>query len=199
MEEKSFEIRFGVTLAIFAAVLSINELFSGHYGDDELQLSNEKSSAYLWYQAKGIKESLSEGQKDLVDALLKGGAIKAEATASMEQLSKDLQAAAHRYKKEKKEIMVGSKSLDPKDWAQDVDGKLGQVVGAKEIETQLEKLGAAGDRFDLATLALQLCLVMGAIGLTMGDKKLKNFLYGTMVVLGIVGSLVMGTALHLVL
>jgi hypothetical protein len=54
----SFEIKCGVVIALFAALMSISDLFAGKYGDDEILLTNEKASAYLWYQSKSIKETL---------------------------------------------------------------------------------------------------------------------------------------------
>jgi hypothetical protein len=69
-KRKRYEIVFGLVVAVFAAVLGINELASGKYGDDELKLESEKSGAYLWYQSKGIKQSLAEGQRDLLKIVL---------------------------------------------------------------------------------------------------------------------------------
>jgi len=187
MEETRFEIRFGVTLAVFAAFLALNDLLAGRFGDDELQLSNEKTSSYLWYQSKGIKESLAEGQKDLVDAMLIGGAIKPEAVTSLQKMGQELEGLMSRYKKEKKEILIGSKNIPPESWSQEVDGKLGNVVGAQEIESKLEILGRAGDRFDIATLFLQLSLVLGAIGLIMKSVKIRQAIFMLTVGVGTLG------------
>ena len=63
--KRKYEIIFGFVISLFAAVLALNELAAGKYGDDELQLNSEKTSAYLWYQSKGIKSTLVEGQRDL--------------------------------------------------------------------------------------------------------------------------------------
>ena len=41
---------------------------ANHLGDEELIATEEKVSAYLWYQSKGIKESQAEGQRDLLHA-----------------------------------------------------------------------------------------------------------------------------------
>src|SRR5262249_45939345 len=56
------ETVFALSLAIFAALLALNELGAQKYGQEELRLSNEKTGAYLWYQSKGLKESVAEGQ-----------------------------------------------------------------------------------------------------------------------------------------
>jgi Domain of unknown function (DUF4337) len=188
-EERRHEILFGITLAIFAAILAINDLGGGKFGDDELQLSNEKTSAYLWYQSKGIKESLAEGQRDLVKTLIAGRAIDSSHLDSLSSLQSDLDRRISRYKDEKKEILLGSKAVGQEKWVQDIEGVLGKVVGAKEIEVKLEQLGKAGDIFDLANLFLQLSLVLGAIGILMTGKRIKLVFYGLMVLSGVGGSI----------
>jgi hypothetical protein len=188
-EERRYEVLFGLTLAIFAAILAINDLGGGKFGDDELQLSNEKTSAYLWYQSKGIKESLAEGQRDLIKTLLAGQAIDSAHQDSLVTLQTDLDRRISRYKDEKKEILLGSKAVGEEKWVQDVEGVLGKVLGAKEIEVKLEQLGKAGDVFDLANLFLQLSLVVGAIGILMTGQRIKMTFYGLMVLSGVSGSL----------
>jgi Domain of unknown function (DUF4337) len=184
---KRYEVSFGLALSVFAAVLALNELAGGKYGDDELRLASERTSAYLWYQSKGIKESLAEGQRDLLKALITGGAIRAEQAAGVESRVHEIETDLARYRKEKKEILLGSSKVGRENWAQDVEGKLGQVTGVKELETQLEVLGAAGDRFDLATLFLQICLVLGAVGLIVSQPRIKRIFLGAMVAMGGVG------------
>jgi hypothetical protein len=185
--ESRYEFLFGLTLALFAALLAINDLGAGKYGDDELQLSNEKTSAYLWYQAKGIKESLTEGQRDLLEVLLDSEAIRAEQRDALTRLVEDLGTQVGRYKKEKKEILMGSAYVGQANWVQDVAGQLGKVVGAKEIEDRLAVLGAAGERFDLANLFLQLSLVLGAIGILMRHQRAKIAFFALMTTSGVTG------------
>jgi hypothetical protein len=185
--ESRYEFLFGLTLALFAALLAINDLGAGKYGDDELQLSNEKTSAYLWYQAKGIKESLTEGQRDLLEVLLDSEAIRAEQRNALTRLVEDLGTQVGRYKKEKKEILMGSAYVGQENWVQDVAGQFGKVVGAKEIEDRLAVLGAAGERFDLANLFLQLSLVLGAIGILMRHQRAKIAFFALMTTSGVTG------------
>lgn len=186
MEARS-EFLFGTTLAIFAALLAINDLGGGKYGDDELQMSNEKTSAYLWYQAKGIKESLVEGQRDLLKILLDSETISQAQRPAMGEHLNLLDQQMQRYKKEKKEILLGSAKVGRENWAQDISGELGKVTGAKEIEERLEVLGAAGDRFDLANLFLQLGLVLGAIGILMRGEQAKKAFYMLLLASGTTG------------
>ncbi len=185
---KRWEIFFGFTVTLFAAILALNELASGKYGDDELQLNSEKTSAYLWYQSKGIKETLTEGQRDLLKAFLAGGVIGADKSETVNKQLADLDVKITRYTKEKREILEGSTAVGKANWAQDVDGELGKVPGVKPIEKRLERLGTAGDRFDLGTLFLQIALVLGAVGIIVTQEKLKRLFFGVMLFMGVAGT-----------
>src|SRR5687768_6133065 len=68
--EENFEQCVAIVLAFIAALLAITDLAAGKYGSEEIKLVNEKTSDYLWYQSKGIKESLVEGQRDMLQVLL---------------------------------------------------------------------------------------------------------------------------------
>lgn len=184
----TWDVTFGLTLSIFAAILAINELGAGKFGDDEIQLGNEKTKAYMWYQSKSIKESLSKGQFDLLEVLTKADALSPEKAAGIQSLKEKIKDDISRYKKEKDEILKGSKAVGPENYAQDVDGKLGVVVGAKEIEDQQALLSQAGDKFDLGTLFLQISLVIGAIGLIAKSVRVKLYFLAGLAVLGTLGS-----------
>ncbi len=198
-EKKSnrFELMSGLTLAVFAAVLALNDLAAGKFGEDELKGVNEKSTALAWYQSKSIKRNLLEGQKDMVSTLVEGGAVKPEAAEAMKKMTEKLDKDILRYKKEMKEIMLGSTAVGEKEWAQDMDGKMGQVKGAKEWEAEVAKLSDAGDRFDLGTLFLQLSLVLGAVSLVLSEVKLKRAFYVCMVTMGTIGLICSVTAFRL--
>lgn len=185
---KRFEIWCGLTLAVFAAVLAITDLGAGKYGDDELIAHNQKNGAYLWYQSKGIKETLVEGQRDTLKALVEAGSIRPEQLPAIQTMIGSLDADATRYGKEKKEILLGSQAVGQENWAQDVGGEMGKVVGANEWEAQAASLGKAGDLFDYSTFFLQLCLVAGAISLILQLDRMRRSFFASMVVLGLVGS-----------
>lgn len=186
--DNRFEVLCGLVLAIFAAVLAITDLGAGKYGDDELIAYNEKSGAYLWYQSKGIKETLVEGQRDTLQALVDAGSIRPEQLAGIQKTIADLDAKAVRYGREKKEILLGSATVGQEGWAQDVEGEMGKVTGAEEWETQAQALGKAGDTFDYSTFFLQICLVAGAISLILQVNQMRwSFFFG-MVALGVTGS-----------
>lgn len=184
---KRFETWCGVVIALFAAVLAITDLGGGKYGDDELIAHNEKGSAYLWYQSKGIKETLVEGQRDTLQALVQAGSIRPEQLPAIQKMIQDLDGDASRYGREKKEILLGSKTVGQENWAQDVAGEMGKVIGAEEWKAKANALNDAGDVFDYSTFFLQICLVMGAMSLILQHARMRNIFFTAMIVLGLVG------------
>jgi hypothetical protein len=181
------DIVAGVTLAVFAAVLAICDLGAGKYGDDEILVANEKAAAYSWFQSKSVKQTLVEGESSMLKALVDAGAIdNGKIHAVREHIGK-LDGKAAVYEKQKNEILLGSKAVGQDKWAQDVEGEMGKIVGAKEWEVKGEALGKSGDVFDMGTLFLQLCLVLGAIGIVMQGLVAKRVFWGAMIVLGLVG------------
>jgi hypothetical protein len=64
---------------------------------------------------------------------------------------------------------------------------MGLVIGAEEWEALANDLDNVGDVFDLATLFLEICLVLGAISLVIDQWKLKKVFFTSMIVLGLVG------------
>ena len=185
---KSFEILCGVSIAVLAAILSISDLGAGKFGDDELLAHSEKGSAYLWYHSKGIKETLVEGQRDTLQALLAADSIADEQLPAVQQLLTKLESRIARYGREKNEILKGSAVVGRENWSQEVDGQLGRVIGAAEWESKAAALGRAGDLFDYSSLFLQLSLVLGAISLVTQSAKPRLAFYVSMIVLGVVGS-----------
>lgn len=183
-----FELASGLTLAVLAALTAVNDLGGGKFGDDEIVGHNEKASAYSWYQSKSIKETAIAQEAELLQALADAGAVIESARPAVEQRIAGLQAEVKRYKAEKKEILQGSAAVGPEGQVLEKDGEKGKIVGAQEWERTLEVLGEAGDRFDDATLWLQLSMVAGAISLVIKNVRLKWSFYAGMVVMGAVGA-----------
>ena len=189
-KSSSFEARCGVIIAVFAAIMAVNDLVAGKYGDDEIIGTNEKAAAYMWYQSKSIKETLVDGERSLLESLHDAGAIKPGAEKAVQNHIADLRLKIQRYKKEKNEILKGSESVGKENWVQDLNGELGKVVGAQEIETHLTSLAKAGDRFDLSSLFFQLCLVLGALSLIVKKQNLQQYFFFGMCGLGTLGFVV---------
>ncbi|MBN8710530.1 MAG: DUF4337 family protein [Verrucomicrobia bacterium] len=182
-----FELLCGVTIAILAALLAINELGSGKFGGDEIAARNEATKGYSWYGSKSLKENLAEGQRDLLLALRAAGAIAPEKTSAVQGTLDRLEGEIDRYSREKQEILMGSEAVGKENWTQAVDGQLGKVRGAKQWDSESDRLDRAGDIFDTATLFLQLCLVLGAISLIMKAPGRRNAFFTAMLILGAAG------------
>ncbi|WP_176736798.1 DUF4337 domain-containing protein [Oligoflexus tunisiensis] len=186
------EVAMPLTIAIFAAVLAINDLFAGKYGSDEIKISNMRNNSYQWYQSKGIKSTIVEGQVDLLQVLLGSGSIAADKREDMEKLVAQLQAKVRKYEKEKTEILVGSKQLPEDQWIQPTDGRLGLIIGAKEYDGFLEAFDSAGNFFDIASMLFQLCLVTGSVGLIINRPAMKWTFFQVTIVTGLVGLFLSG-------
>ncbi|MCE9500456.1 MAG: DUF4337 domain-containing protein [Leptospira sp.] len=188
------EIVFGLTLSLFAAILAITDLGGGKFGDDEIIAINEKAAQYNWFQSKSVKQSLTEGQIEMLQTFTKAGVIRPEFKESISRIEKQFNEEVSRYKKEKKEILLGSSKVGKENWVQETDGKLGMIIGAKEWEEKTKVLGDAGDIFDGAVLFLQLSIVLGAIGLIIQNEKFRWVFFVVMVVLGSIGGVYSGIA-----
>jgi hypothetical protein len=193
---KRFEALCGILIAVFAAALAVTDLGAGKFGDDELIAHNEKNNAYLWYQSKGIKETLVEGQRDTLQSLVDAGSIKPEQLPAVQGLIGKLNGKVLRYGKEKKEILLGSATVGQEGWAQEVDGEMGKVVGAKEWEGKAEALDGAGNAFDSAVLFLQICLVLGAISLVVQAGRTRRTFFLGMIGLGMIGAVCSALAFY---
>jgi hypothetical protein len=190
-DNSKFEMIAGITIAFFTAILAISGLAGDSYGQSILLANTEKANAYDWYNTKGIKQIQVENQRDSLQTLLDSGAVKAESRQSILDYLKELDQKIAKYTAEKNEILVGSATLDKSQWVQDVDGELGKVKGAKEWEAETKLLDKAGAKMDLASLFLQICLVIGAISLIMRKPKSKWTFLGLAVIIGLVGTIYM--------
>lgn len=195
-QEKRFERRAGLTIALLAAVLAVNDLFAGKFGEDEIIGTNEKANAYSWYQSKSQKQTLYKHQVQLLETLRSTGVIPDEGAQNVIAEVDALKTEIERYEHEKEEILKGSEAIPPEHWSiEDENGEKGHYEGARAMESKLEVLDAAGGRFDLGTLFLQLCLVLGAVSLVLEEMSLKQRFYWAMAGCGTVGTVFTAWAL----
>ena len=189
-EAKNLELLIGVVIAIFAAILAINDLGAGRYGDDEMIAHNNQTKMYNWYQAKSIKETLYEGQLDLLSTLEKTNSIKEEHKNVVDSFKTQKTKQIQRYELEKEEILKGSANIEKDKWAlkDEKTGEKGTTIGAQQWEAEADKLGGAGDMYDLASLFLQICIVFGAISLVIQKISTRKVFFYLMIAMGIAGA-----------
>ncbi len=189
-ENRNIELFIALLIAIFAAVLSINDLGGGRYGDDEMIAHKESAAMYEWSQSKNIKSMLCENQLESFTTLELTSTIKEGKEHIIDSIKTSHIKNIARYKKEINEIRKGSANLDEKDWIlkDEKTGALGEIIGASEWKSEAEKLGAAGDKYDLASLFLQICIVFGAISLVIQKTYTRKVFLYLMIGMGIVGT-----------
>ncbi len=133
-----FEKRIAISIAILAVLLA----FLSNLGDDARTKSiirtNEATDAWGYFQAKSIKEHLSEVEMDTV-RILYSGSKRSTLDQELLRLNED----RARYKKEKEEIKVHAETL---------------VEEAKHD-------GEINDRCDHAALMLQIAIVICSIAI----------------------------------
>jgi hypothetical protein len=178
----------GILIAFFAALMAISDLVNNNIEADKMLAQGKNNSYFSWYQSKSVKQSLQENELTTLEVLMKTGVVKPEKIVAIEDDIKKLKEGTKRYKMEKKEIMEGSANIPKEDWVQDIDGKLGQIVGVKEWEKQSDKFEKANSKFDIGMLFFQISLVLGAICVIIYDNpKLQKFFIGTMICCGTAG------------
>jgi len=183
------EIRLAYLIAFFAAILSVIDIGAGKYRDREILSVNRKMTAYGLYHTTMLKETLIQGERDLLEDLFKAGAIAPKDTMVIRHRLKKFEQQVSIITNEKQEIALGSASLDSTKWSMsDLRGRKGMVKGIQQWEQEVTTLDLAGDQFDLACLLLELSLVLGAIGFLTKSAHSRNLFLWLMIIFGAIGS-----------
>ena len=184
---KKFEIFCGILMALFGAFLVVVQLMGDNNNETRLKAQNKATSTYAWFNAKGIKQNLIEGERDTLKSLLLAGIIPNDKRAAVKKHIQTLEKKIKKYKKEKTEILLGSKKVGKANWVQDIDGEFGKVIGAKEWDEMIELTDKVDNIFDFATLFMQLALIIGAISLIFKRPVMKWAFFVIMIALNAVG------------
>jgi hypothetical protein len=151
---------------------------------------NKNGSYFSWYQSKSVKQSLQESHLATLESFIKAGMVKPEKEALLKEDIEKTKVDIKRYKMEKKEIMEGSANIPKTEWVQDIDGKMGAIVGVKEWEKMAAKLDDSTNKFDISMLFFQISLVLGAVCIIIYDNpKLQKMFIGLMIFSGSMGIL----------
>ncbi|AZQ57918.1 DUF4337 domain-containing protein [Maribacter sp. MJ134] len=178
----------GVLIAFFAALMAISQMVNGELEEQMMIAHNKVVNYSSWYQSKSIKESLKESELDYLNVLVTSGIIPEDKVVPVNSKIEVVKNQITKYGNEKKEILIGSSNIPVEDWIQDLDGKLGIIVGVKEWEQLAEQYDEATKKFDLGMLFFQICIVLGAVCIIIYDNpKLQKGFIILMVVCGIIG------------
>ena len=181
----------GILIAVFAALLAIAELVNNNL-EEEMMISHSQFVNYSnWYQSKSIKQSLKESELDYLNALTETGIIPEDKIKNINAKIAQTKGMELKYEAEKTEILVGSSNVPREQWAQDLDGEMGKIIGINEWEKLTQDYETATKKFDLGKLMFQICIVLGAVCIIIRDnKKLqKNFII-LMLAFGAIGILI---------
>lgn len=178
----------GVLIAFFAALMAISQMVNGEL-EEEMMIAHNKVVNYSsWYQSKSIKESLKESELDYLETLLNSGIITEENRTGIDSRIERTKTKIAKYGAEKTEILLGSANIAKEEWAQDLDGEMGKIVGVKEWEILADEYDLATKKFDLGMLFFQISIVLGAVCIIIYDNpKLQKAFISLMIVFGIIG------------
>lgn len=178
----------GVLIAFFAALMAISQMVNGEL-EEEMMIAHNKVVHYSsWYQSKSIKESLKEGELNYLETLLSAGIVTQENQGIVKARIKETSDKIAKYSAEKTELMLGSANIPKEKWTQDLDGKMGVIVGVREWEVLADNYDVATKKFDIGMLFFQISIVLGAVCIIIYDNpKLQRMFIKLMVVSGIIG------------
>jgi hypothetical protein len=183
-----FQLICACIMAILAAIGVLASTYNGITGAGWLNSSQVASKAYSWYQAKSIKETIIKGQRDFALSLKEYLSTNPAQNKSIDSFAAQINKEMNRLHNEKEEILNGSKNIDKSQWSQDIDGKMGQIIGAKEYDGMADSYGVSSDFFTYATVYIQLALVIGALALIVNAQTSRRIFFALMIGLGAYGT-----------
>lgn len=182
------EMRIAYFVAFFAAALSFIDIGANNYRDKEIVGVNKKMTEYSLYQSKILKETLIQAERDLLFDLMRAGAVVASDTSIVHERLRKFDEGLDLVRSQQAELMNGSVPDAPAQWTMpNINEELGKIKGLKNWEHEVEVLDLAGDKFDLASLLLELSLVMGAMGFIVRYPQAKTLFRWLMIGFGFMG------------
>ncbi|MEQ8303066.1 MAG: DUF4337 family protein [Cyclobacteriaceae bacterium] len=182
------ELRIAYFIAFFAAALSFIDIGANNYRDKEIVGVNKKMTEYSLYHSKILKETLIQAERDLLFDLMRAGAVVANDTSIVNERLRKFDQELTTIRSQQTELMNGSVPDAPAQWSMpDINEELGKIKGLRNWEYEVEMLDLAGDKFDLASLLLELSLVMGAMGFIVRFPRAKNLFRWLMIGFGAIG------------
>lgn len=156
-----------LVISVLALLLAISEILGQKAQTHTLQDNIEASNLWAFYQAKTMRKTVTENVADEVDLLAMGITDPAQKKAMTDRIAK-WRAAAARYESE-----PGKPIIDPR--TKKETGKFGPGEGrkelierAKEAEASRDKYGRKHVRFEFATGAFQIAIVLASASIITG-------------------------------
>ncbi|MCK5440319.1 MAG: DUF4337 domain-containing protein [Maribacter sp.] len=178
----------GVLIAFFAALMAISQMVNGELEEDMMIAHNKVSNYSNWYQSKSIKGSLRESELNYLETILGTTLISENEKATILNKIQGTKEKIKKYNAEKKEILIGSSNTPKEEWAQDLNGEMGVIVGVNEWRELAIEYDIATKKFDIGMLFFQISIVLGAVCIIIYDNaSLQKWFIRLMVIFGLIG------------
>ncbi len=158
-------------IAILALMLAVSEIFGQKAQTHTLQSNIEASNLWAFYQAKTIRKTVTEGFADEVELVQLGVADPAQKKSMQERVAK-WRAAASRYESEPGEPIKDPKTGKETGQSKPGEGRKELIERAKEAEHERDKYGRKHVRFEFATGAFQIAIVLASASIITGIAAL---------------------------
>ncbi len=160
-----------LVISILALMLAVSEILGQKAQTHTLQSNIEASNLWAFYQAKTIRKTVTEGFADEVDLLQLATADPAQKKAMQERVAKWRTAAA-RYESEPGEPIKDPKTGKDTGKLKPGEGRKELIGRATEAEHERDKYGAKHVRFEFATGAFQIAIVLASASIITGIAAL---------------------------
>tara|TARA_R110002020_G_scaffold91560_1_gene222183 strand:+ start:17789 stop:18418 length:630 start_codon:yes stop_codon:yes gene_type:complete len=179
-----------ILIVCVAAAMAIAEMANNTL-EEQMMIAHNKQVSYSdWYQSKSIKQVLKENELVYLQALLETDMIAPGKRASLTSKIETTKSLVLKYEAEKTELLVGSSNIPKEFWAQDLDGKMGEIIGLREWEQLTDEYEMSTKKFDMGMLFFQIGIVMGAICIILRNNiRLQQYFMLLTLVFGVVGIL----------
>ena len=150
-----------LVISVLALMLAISEILGQKAQTQTLQSNIEASNLWAFYQAKTIRKTVTESFADEVDLLQLAASDPAQKKAMQERVAK-WRAAADRYESEQGKPIKDPKTGKDTGKFEPGEGRKELVGRAKEAEATRDKYGRKHVRFEFATGAFQIAIVLAS-------------------------------------
>ncbi len=157
-------------ISILALMLAVAEIFGQKAQTQTLQSNIAASNLWAFYQAKTIRKTVTESFADEVDIIQLGQTDPVVKKAMQERVAK-WRAAADRYESEQGKPIKDAKGVDTGKF-EPGEGRRELIARAKEEELTRDKYGRKHVRFEFATGAFQIAIVLASASIITGIAAL---------------------------
>jgi len=164
-KEEKLEMSIWVSIAILAALLSVNELVGGEFEEEQMISVARTTEMYNRYNSKSIKQTIVKWQHDFIESLVENWVMHQDVISWMSGYLQALGEKADRYQKEKTEILLWSQVVGEENRAQDINGEMWVIIWSQERSQKVDEYNALWSYFDIASFVFQVGLVFGAISI----------------------------------